>query len=307
MSTIHQICLLSTFVYRRPATTALWAHNEPMSVPPRSPASRSLRRTPRTRLPDDHATQTRSARIEQAQGFARVALRAGAGDDVAALTSSARRSRFVLAGDALRIVAIALLAMALAVVTNLQTSILDQDEAMVQAQAVPAGIAETHSEPATSPDESNGHSDGESVEGNGASEIVVYVSGAVNQSGIVTIAAGGRVNDAVVAAGGFTEDANEWAINLAAVVADGEHIHIPAQGEEVATATESATAESGLVNINSASADELETIPGVGPVTAAAIIEWRETNGPFTSIEQLMEVSGIGERTLERLRDHVTV
>lgn len=142
--------------------------------------------------------------------------------------------------------------------------------------------------------------------------VVVHVDGAVAAPGVYEIAdATPRVTDAVEAAGGLAPDADTTAINLAAVLSDGQKVHIPVRGEEPAAAVSEAALEAhasaGPVNINTATAEELQTLPGVGEVTARAIVEERERGGPFASPEDLMRVSGIGQKKFERLREQICV
>ena len=128
--------------------------------------------------------------------------------------------------------------------------------------------------------------------------ITVYVTGAVAQPAmLVSLPAGSRVEDAIRASGGATNDADLTAINLAAVVRDGDQVHVPVLGETTALATPNAV----IVSINTADAGELETLPGVGPGLAAAIIAQREAAGPFASLDDLDAVDGIGPRLLETL------
>lgn len=150
-----------------------------------------------------------------------------------------------------------------------------------------------------------------------AVSIFVHIDGAVVAPGVYELTgAHPRVNDAVIAAGGLAEDADTSALNLAAVLSDGEKIHVPRQGEAVATEQTSSEAalrpdagpsSSGVININTATAEELDSLPGVGPSTAAAIVEDRERNGPFASLEDLMRVSGIGEGKFSKLKDQIRV
>lgn len=140
--------------------------------------------------------------------------------------------------------------------------------------------------------------------------VIVHVDGAVSAPGVYELAEGDRVRDAVEAAGGLAEGADTSQMNLAATVADGEKVHVPVVGETVAAppgGTGSAGAVPGPVNINTADVEELDTLPGVGEATAQAIVEDRERNGPFASPEDLMRVSGIGERKFERLEGLVCV
>ncbi|MBF0807828.1 ComEA family DNA-binding protein [Rothia nasimurium] len=153
--------------------------------------------------------------------------------------------------------------------------------------------------------------------------MVVHVAGAVQTPGVYELGSESRVNDAVTAAGGLRDDADTSAINLAAPASDGSQIYIPVQGEEPPSSaggseaahslagtglgTDRGTDAAGLVNINTASAEELQTLPKVGPVLAASIISWREQYGGFSSVDELDQVSGIGPATLEALRPLVTV
>ena len=145
-----------------------------------------------------------------------------------------------------------------------------------------------------------------------ASSIVVYVAGAVVSPGVYTLPAPARVTDAVTAAGGAGIGAALDMINLAAAVGDGERIFVPTVGESVpiviavGPAVQGST-PSGPVNVNAASAEQLDVLPGVGPATAAAIVAYREQHGPFQRVEQLGDVRGIGPSKLEALRGLVTV
>lgn len=153
----------------------------------------------------------------------------------------------------------------------------------------------------------------------------VHVVGAVNNPGVYAIASSARLNEAIEAAGGFTEDADLSAINLARTVVDGEQVNVPRLGQdppqEAGSAPEAAPAadasagtaaapaqdSSGKVNINTADAAELQTLKGVGAATADKIIASREAEGPFTSPEDLKRVSGIGEKKYAALADSITV
>ncbi len=147
--------------------------------------------------------------------------------------------------------------------------------------------------------------------------LVVAVVGQVNSPGVVTLPEGSRVFDAVAAAGGATGDADLAAINLARPVTDGEQIVVPAPGETVPDGAASpdvpgdgggtGPAASGLIDLNTADAGMLDTLPGIGPALAARIVDWRTANGPFASVDELDEVSGIGPALLAKVRDLVTV
>lgn len=141
--------------------------------------------------------------------------------------------------------------------------------------------------------------------------IRVYVCGAVVNPGVVEIAAGSRAEDALLAAGGFSGEAAREAVNLADWVNDGQKLYFPAEGEEAGTDTGGASsgvdASSGLVNINTADAAALCTLPGVGESRAADIIAYREANGGFGSCEDIMKVPGIKNAMYEKIRDKITV
>jgi competence protein ComEA len=151
--------------------------------------------------------------------------------------------------------------------------------------------------------------------------VVVHVAGRVRRPGVLELPAGSRVVDAIEAAGGARPGAHLGLLNLARPLVDGEQIAVGVPGAAAAppagpvdiagTATSTTTGTAGaptaLVNLNTASQAELEELPGVGPVTATSIIEWRTDNGAFSTVDELIEVSGIGEVTLAELRDLVTV
>lgn len=148
--------------------------------------------------------------------------------------------------------------------------------------------------------------------GNKATEVVVYVSGAVLKPGVVTLPAGARVIDAVKAAGGGTAEADMERINLAQAVKDGMQIQIPrvAAGNAAnagGAAGRPAASEAHLVNINTADKAMLDSLPGIGPALAERIVEYREKHGPFQDIADLKKVSGIGESKWEKLKDKVTL
>jgi competence protein ComEA len=145
-----------------------------------------------------------------------------------------------------------------------------------------------------------------------AASIVVYVAGAVATPGVYTLDNAARVTDALTAAGGAVADADLRVVNLAALATDGERIYVPKVGETVPAVVGNApavtdTALDGPVNVNSANADQLDVLPGVGPATAAAIVSHREQHGPFQTVEQLGDVRGIGPAKLDALRGLVTV
>jgi competence protein ComEA len=143
--------------------------------------------------------------------------------------------------------------------------------------------------------------------------VVVDVAGKVRRPGIATLPLGSRVVDAIDAAGGVRRGVDLTTLNLARVLVDGEQIlvGIPPPGGIAAPAASAAGGEAGsggpLVNINTAGQAELEELPGVGPVTASAILQWRTDNGPFTAVDELLEVSGIGDATLADIAPFVTL
>lgn len=142
-------------------------------------------------------------------------------------------------------------------------------------------------------------------------EVVVHVSGAVHAGGVVTLAAGSRVTDAIAAAGGTTGDADTDRLNLARVLVDGEQVHVPVEGEAVPDPANpgegGATGPDGRIDLNRATQEDLETLPGIGPAKASAILDHRESVGAFEAPGDLREVPGIGERTFQQLADLVTV
>ncbi|HSP28423.1 MAG TPA: helix-hairpin-helix domain-containing protein [Ilumatobacteraceae bacterium] len=144
-----------------------------------------------------------------------------------------------------------------------------------------------------------------------AAVVLVHVAGAVVEPGVYELTGSARVRDAIVAAGGPTEIADWNALNLAAAVDDGVKVYVPHVGEEVPPSLTLATPAdtgpaAGPIDVNVASAKELEALPGVGPATASAIVTERDRNGPFLDVDDLDRVPGIGPAKLEALRDLVT-
>lgn len=148
--------------------------------------------------------------------------------------------------------------------------------------------------------------------------VLVHVVGQVHAPGVVEVPEGSRVVDAIDAAGGFTPEADSASVNLARPAVDGEQVYVPAPGEDLPAAadpvgagaapgTGGAGTVGGLVNLNQAGAEELQTLPGVGPALSQRILDWRATHGAFGAVDQLQDVSGIGPVVMERLRDLVTV
>lgn len=161
--------------------------------------------------------------------------------------------------------------------------------------------------------------------GAAAGRIVVHVVGAVASPGVVVLADGARVADAIAAAGGAASDADTEQLNLARVLGDGEQVRVPHVGEQLAApdptpsppgasgggaaagASGGRAPAAGPININTASASELEALPGIGPALAARIVEYRDGHGPFASVDDLTDVPGIGPAKLEALRSQATV
>jgi len=184
----------------------------------------------------------------------------------------------------------------------------------------PAGAADTASASAsagasTTPPATDAPSPGST---SGTVTVFVHVLGAVASPGVVELPDGSRVLDAIAAAGGLTATADPAGANLARRVTDGEQIYLPQQGElppgpPAAAATGPAgSAEAGapavaIVNLNSATPADLETLPRIGPAMAQRIVDYRTTNGPFRSVDDLRNVTGIGDKTFEALRDLVRV
>jgi competence protein ComEA len=160
------------------------------------------------------------------------------------------------------------------------------------------------------------------------SKIVVHVAGAVKKSGVYRLPPGSRCDDAVKAAGGSTKDAYLDGINLAAKVEDGQQLYVPSKKERMAGGVAASSPSGvksdgtpgraagpakfsrpgeGTVNLNTASAEELQRLPGVGPATAERIVTHRKENGGFGQIEDLMDVPRIGDKTFERLRPFIRV
>ncbi|WP_158864034.1 ComEA family DNA-binding protein [Leifsonia sp. AG29] len=153
--------------------------------------------------------------------------------------------------------------------------------------------------------------------------VLVHVLGGVRTPGLVSLRSGARVVDAVAAAGGLTDDADPGGVNLARTVSDGEQLYVPRVGEQApsgsvagASADGSGSAGSGgppsakgggKIDLNRATAGELEALPRIGPALAQRIVDWREANGRFASVSDLQKVTGIGDKIFAGLKDLVTV
>lgn len=155
----------------------------------------------------------------------------------------------------------------------------------------------------------------EGVNSSAASEtILVHVAGAVLSPGVYELTQGSRVNDAINASGGFAENADSAALNLARVLSDGEQLLVPLVGEASAagasvaqTGQAQGQSSGGKVNINTAGVSELDSLPGIGESTAQKIVDDRTQNGPFASVEDLKRVSGIGDKKYAALEDYICI
>lgn len=154
-----------------------------------------------------------------------------------------------------------------------------------------------------------------SASGAGATNAViqVHVTGQVRRPGVVRLPPGARVHQAITAAGGVTPQAHLGSLNLAAVLGDGAQVVVAGSDADESVVSGQPPTDAGTTgpgsgtNLNTATLAELEELPGVGPVTAGAILAWREQHGRFTTVEELQEVDGIGPKTYAKLAPHVTV
>lgn len=151
----------------------------------------------------------------------------------------------------------------------------------------------------------------ETLEEEHSNEIVIDIKGAVKQPGVYSMNEGERVIDAIERAGGLLPDAEENQINLAGLLKDEMVIYVAKEGEELTQPVmQSVTIngnEDGKVRINSATAEDLQKLQGIGPSKASAIIAYRDEHGPFKTVEDLLQVSGIGEKTLENMKDEIVI
>lgn len=153
----------------------------------------------------------------------------------------------------------------------------------------------------------NGATEDNEQENSLEKEVVVDIKGAVQSPGVYTLRSGERVADAVEKAGGFLDNADSNKINLAGLLKDEMVIYVPEIGEESVPSSFNTLGENeGKIAINSASSEELQSLQGIGPAKAAAIIAYREEHGAFKSAKDLLNVSGIGEKSLQLIEDDIT-
>ena len=231
----------------------------------------------------------------------------------------------IIAGSALLILALALALRAVLVSTGAggQAAPVAAAGASTAMGSPPTGTAAAPAmRPATAP--ATGSAAGPGGLSATSGSIVVHVTGAVNRPGVVTLPPGSRVTDAINAVGGASAEADTQQLNLARVLSDGEQIRVPRIGEVLpdpapqpcpAASPGAGTASgkpggggaAGTININTASATDLEKLPGIGPALAQRIVEYRDSHGPFASVDALTDVPGIGKAKLEGLREQATV
>lgn len=138
-------------------------------------------------------------------------------------------------------------------------------------------------------------------------EILVYVSGAVNNPGVVSMPEGARAAEAIEKCGGTMPTADMNSVNMAQVLKDGAQIKVSEKNSTVAINSKTGSEQGNMVNINQADAKALESLPGIGPAMAQRIVEYRNENGSFQSVDDLQKVKGIGKAKLEKLKDRITV
>ncbi len=141
--------------------------------------------------------------------------------------------------------------------------------------------------------------------------VLVHVTGAVLQPGLYSLPPGSRVQDAILAAGGFSASADEQGLNLAAVLLDGSRVNVPSivtpESGSSGLSKEATSTPTFPIDLNTATLAELDSLPGIGPVTAQAIIDYRDQNGPFARIQDIDRVPGIGPATYEQIKDLITI
>lgn len=256
--------------------------------------------------------------------FQQLAFSASLGDESGIYQRTPKRSRITLDRNALISLAVIFLVVLIsAVIVGIYNGQTSAKALPTSANSAGKNIA-TESEKPLSAGVDPANSAGEFAQ-NSSEKIVVYVSGAVARPGVVEVKANSRINDAIKAAGDALTEADLTRVNLAQLIHDGEQIHIPKVGENLdnslapgvqgdylagvggSSADSGSTPAAGetKINLNRATLAQLEQIPGVGPVTAQEILAWREKNGSFKSVEQLLQISGIGEKTLAKIQPYV--
>lgn len=237
------------------------------------------------------------------------------GERACTLVPATLRGRVALTSAHLALVAVAV-ALALVVTTWWVVRATGGPETPAPVSAAPVPGEQLVADPDPSPAPSTGDpattagagtdpSAGEQDEG----IVVVDIAGKVRRPGIATLPVGSRVVDALEAAGGVRRGVSTTSLNLARILVDGEQVlvGVPGAAAGPAGARPPGGIPGALVNLNTATLDELDALSGVGPVTAQAILDWRTEHGRFSTVEELLEVSGIGEKTLADLAPHVTV
>ena len=222
--------------------------------------------------------------------------------------ASALRGRGTVSGHHVAVLAV-VLAAALAFATWTVLAQRTRPASVIVTDPAPA-VAPRAVEPVeTTPGAPPGSTPPSTPAGNNGT-VIVDVAGKVRRPGIVTLPLGSRVVDALPAAGGARESVDLTSLNLARELVDGEQLLVglaPPPAVPAPGGVPGPAGPVGPVNLNTATMAELDTLPGVGPVTAQAILDWRSANGSFSSVDELLEVDGIGEATLADLRDLVTV
>jgi competence protein ComEA len=183
----------------------------------------------------------------------------------------------------------------------------------IRARPTVTPLPQAHTSPATQEPTASTLPAGRVVPSAGASpggSVVVDVAGKVRRPGVATLPAGSRVVDAIRRAGGVRRGVDLTSLNLARVLVDGEQILVglaPAPGVAASASSQPGADTGTLVNLNTATLEQLDGLPGVGPVTAQKILDWRTAHGSFTAIDELLEVDGIGEKTLADMAPHLTL
>ena len=229
----------------------------------------------------------------------------GPADGIRATPSSLRRARWSVPASA--VVALFVVASVVGVAAAVRTA---EATPGIPVPARTTTTAEATVGPAPSPSTAPGGGSRPAA-GDATGEVVVHVVGAVGAPGLVALPGGSRVADALEAVGGAAADADLTRVNLARLLVDGEQVVVPRPGDPLpAAAPPGAGAAAGpgaLLDLNTATLDQLDDLPGIGPVLAQRVLDWRSEHGAFTSVAELAEVSGIGDAVLADLEPLVTV